>query len=166
MCDALVGSATDARPLLSRMIKRFAVAEDVAPWMPLVASMWLLAAASVVAGASYQLVAPVIARMRFANQSRICRRLPVFPLGAWEGSRVRWPISTALMLLSMRLRSDGCTMSAPCQLVFGVFHPCGAVLTVITSHQAQESRPKAAHSLREYPAVVLVNCRLLGPGVD
>src|SRR5690606_9402014 len=140
MWDALVGSATDARPLLSRMIKRFAVAEDVAPWtlvalaclsaypfvaasaaalgvancarpaesritrrfavaddvapwMPLVASMWLLAAASVVAGASYQLVAPVIARMRCAIQLRICRRDPEFPLGTCVGSRVRLPLS-------------------------------------------------------------------------
>src|SRR5690606_8180785 len=95
MCDELVGSATDARPLLSRMIKRFAVADDVAPWMPEVASMWLLAAASVVAGASYQFVVPVMALSLFANQSRIWRSVPAFPFGACVGSRVRWPVSMA-----------------------------------------------------------------------
>lgn len=56
------GAATLARPALSRMMMRFAVAEDVAPWMPEVASMWLLVTASVVAGASYQLADPVISR--------------------------------------------------------------------------------------------------------
>jgi hypothetical protein len=112
------------------MMMRFAVAEDVAPWMPEVASMWLLVAASVVAGALYQFVAPVIALIRFANQLRICLSEPVFPLGTCDGSRVRLPLSMAWALPSMRLKSLGWTMSAACQFVFGVCHSCGAVLTI------------------------------------
>src|SRR5690606_2419138 len=59
---AALGVANCARPAESRITRRFAVADDVAPWMPEVASMWLLAAASVVAGASHQLLPPVMAR--------------------------------------------------------------------------------------------------------
>src|SRR5690606_34976701 len=100
------------------MMRRLAVADDVAPWMPLVASMWLLAAASVVAGSSYQLLAPVMALIRLANQLRICCRDPEFPLGTCDGSRVRLPLSMAWMFPSIRLRSLGWTMSAACQFVF------------------------------------------------
>src|SRR5690554_234689 len=90
--------------------------------------MWLLVAASVVAGVSYQLVAPVMARILLANQLRICRKDPEFPLGDCDGSRVRLPLSMAWALPSMRLKSGGKGTSALFQFVFGFCHPLGALL--------------------------------------
>src|SRR5690606_42118004 len=83
-----------------------------------VASMWLLAAASVVAGASYQLVAPVMALIRLANQLRICCRDPEFPVGTCDGIRVRLPLSVAWVLPSIRVRAIGWTRSGARQFGF------------------------------------------------
>ncbi|MBT9157018.1 MAG: hypothetical protein DDT37_02023 [Firmicutes bacterium] len=113
---ATAPSTTCARPAASRMIILLAVAADTAlcaavtpacvsildcapatlstvdvptPCMPVVAGTCALAAASVVAGASHQVAAPVIAVIRLASQETICRTVPDGLAGgasAWSGA--------------------------------------------------------------------------------
>ena len=90
--------------------------------------VYLWVATNVVAGASHQFAAPVIARMRPASHDSICRSVPALAGAANAWSRVRLPSSVALALVSMRAKSVLCIGSDVSQFVFGVCQPDGAVL--------------------------------------